>query len=111
MKGASDGGVDLSFRLKNAGKQMSDEVPQLYLGAPRKAPDGAQFAVRALAGFDRIAVQPGETSTVTLHVARRSLEYWSISAGRWMTATGPRTVYVGASSRDLRLQTDAVIAP
>jgi hypothetical protein len=31
------------------------------------------------------------------------LQYWSTADGKWITATGKRTVSVGASSRDLRL--------
>jgi len=61
-----------------------------------------------LAAFDRVSLQPGETANVNVPVSRRSLEYWS--GGRWMTAVGGRTVYVGASSRDLRSQAETVIA-
>jgi beta-glucosidase len=107
---AGDGGLDVSFLLRNIGKAASDEVPQVYLSAPREARQGAQFAVRALAAFDCIFLKAGEEKVVKLHVPRRSLEYWSTAAGCWLTAAGPRTVYVGVSSRDLRLQADTVIA-
>ncbi|MGO9259910.1 MAG: beta-glucosidase family protein [Bryobacteraceae bacterium] len=106
---AKDGGLDVSFAVKNAGKAAGDEVPQVYLGAPRSAPQGAQFAVRALVQFDRVGIPPGQSKTVTLHVEPRRFEYWSTAAGRWEIARGSRTVYVGASSRDLRLQTDVAI--
>jgi beta-glucosidase len=46
-------------------------------------------------------LKAGERKLVTLHVAPRQLEYWSQDG--WKTAPGPRTVSVGASSRDLRL--------
>ena len=82
----------------------SDEVPQVYLGAPSRVPDGVQFPVRALAAFDRIHVRAGETKNVTLHVPERQLQYWSTKDRKWMTAKGKRTVSVGASSRDLRLK-------
>ena len=51
--------------------------------------------------FARIHLKAGETRLVTLHVAPRQLQYWSEDG--WKTAPGPRTVAVGASSRDLRL--------
>ena len=100
---AADGGLDVHVNIKNTGGVDSDEVPQVYLGAPSAVPDGVQFPVRALAGFDRIHLTAGETKTVTLHVAQRQLQYWSTKEGKWVTATGKRTVSVGASSRDLRL--------
>ncbi len=100
----SDGGLDVRVHIRNAGAMDSDEVPQVYLGAPSEIPDGAQFPVRALAAFDRIHLPAGEGKTVTLHVASRQLQYWSTKEGRWVTARGKRAVSVGASSRDLRLE-------
>jgi beta-glucosidase len=101
---ASDGGLDVSVAIKNTGGADSDEVPQVYLGAPSEIPDGVQFPVRALAAFDRIHFAAGEAKTVTLHVAPRQLQYWSTKDGKWVAATGKRTLSVGASSRDLRLE-------
>ena len=100
---ASDGGLDVRVNVKNAGACESDEVPQVYLGAPSEIPAGAQFPVRALVAFDRIHLAAGESKTVTLHVAERQLQYWSTKNGKWMKPAGQRTVSVGASSRDLRL--------
>ncbi len=106
---AADGGLDVSFRLHNAGDVASDEVPQAYLAAPGKAPEGAQFAPRTLAAFDRVSLGAGETKDVMLHVALRQLEYWLTAQGRWALAAGPRTVDVGASSRDLRVKGEVVV--
>jgi beta-glucosidase len=78
-------------------------VPQVYLGAPSEIPSGVQFPVRALAAFDRIHLAAGEARTVTLRIEPRQLQYWSTKEGKWVTGTGKRTVSVGASSRDLRV--------
>ena len=101
---ASDGGLDVKVCIKNTGAVESDEVPQVYLGAPSEIPAGVQFPVRALAAFDRIHLAAGEAKTVTLHVEPRQLQYWFTKDGKWVTATGKRTVSVGASSRDLRVE-------
>jgi beta-glucosidase len=103
VKKSSDGGLDVSLTIKNTGAMDSDEVPQVYLGAPAMIPDGVQFPVRALAGFDRIHLASGEARIVTLHVAPRQLQYWSTKDGKWVIASGKRTVRVGGSSRNLRL--------
>ena len=100
---ASDGGLDVKVSIKNTGSVASDEVPQLYLGAPSEIPEGVQFPVRALVAFDRIHFGPGESKIVDLHVAPRQLQYWATKEQKWITATGKRTVSVGSSSRDLRL--------
>ncbi len=101
---AADGGLDVLVQIKNTGAVESDEVPQVYLGAPSEIPAGVQFPVRALVAFDRIHLASGEARTVTLHVAPRQLQYWSTKDGKWEAATGKRIVSVGASSRDLRVE-------
>ena len=100
---AADGGLDVSVQIKNTGSMDSDEVPQVYIGAPSEIPEGVQFPVRALAGFDRLRIAAGESKNVTIHVAERQLQYWSTKDGKWVTAGGKRTVSVGGSSRNLRL--------
>jgi beta-glucosidase len=107
VKAASDHGLDVSLRVKNTGKVSGDEVPQVYLDAPEQRPEGVQFAVRTLAAFERITLRSGEMKTVSLHVAPRRLEYWSVAENRWVRA-GSRQVRVGPSSRDLKLR---AIAP
>jgi beta-glucosidase len=101
---ASDGGLEVNLKITNTGKVASDEVPQVYLSAPSQIPDGVQFPVRSLVAFDRIHLRAGESKTVTLNVAPRQLEYWSTANGKWMRAAGSRTLSVGASSRDLKLE-------
>jgi beta-glucosidase len=103
VRKAAGGGLDVTVTIKNTGVVDSDEVPQVYLGAPSEIPSGVQFPVRLLAAFDRVSIPAGKSKTVTLHVAPRQLQYWSTAQGKWITASGERTVSVGASSRDLRL--------
>ena len=105
VENAGDGGLDVSFQIKNVGTAASDEVPQVYVGPPKELPLGEQFAVRSLAAFDRIHLDPSQVKTVTLHVPLRCLQYWSVSGDRWVSASGPRSIYVGGSSRDLPLKT------
>ncbi|MDE3149906.1 MAG: glycoside hydrolase family 3 C-terminal domain-containing protein, partial [Acidobacteriota bacterium] len=101
---APDGGLYVQVNIKNTGRMASDEVPQVYLGAPSGIPAGVQFPVRSLAAFARVHIPAGESRTVTLHVPLRQLQYWSTADGKWITASGKRILSVGTSSRDLRLQ-------
>jgi beta-glucosidase len=101
---AADGGLNVNVNIKNTGSVDSDEVPQVYLGAPSEIPEGVQFPVRALAAFDRIHLAAGEAKTATLHVSLRQLQYWSTKDHNWVTAKGKRVLSVGASSRDLRVK-------
>ncbi len=101
---SADGGRDVVVTIRNTGGVDGDEVPQVYLGAPGTIPTGVQFPLRALLAFDRVSIPAGESRTVTLHVAPRQLQYWSTAESTWVTPDGPRTLSVGACSRDLKLE-------
>jgi beta-glucosidase len=106
---ASDGGLDVRFEVKNTGGVAGDEVPQVYLGAPEQRPKGADFPVHALAAFERIHLDAGQSQAVSVHVPLRRLECWSSAEGKWIKATGAREVLVGGSSRDLPLSAKTTI--
>jgi len=100
---ASDGGLDVSFQITDRGGAAGDEIPQVYLGAPTKRPTGVAFPVHALAAFDRVHLEEGQSRNVALHLAPRRLECWSKSESKWIKPSGEREVLVGGSSRDLPL--------
>ena len=80
--------------VTNTGKRIGDEVAQLYLHhntASVETPD------RALEGFIRISLQPGETRRVEFTLKPYELEVWN-SERRWAVESGEYTVYVGGSS-------------
>ncbi|MEJ2601363.1 MAG: glycoside hydrolase family 3 C-terminal domain-containing protein [Anaerolineales bacterium] len=99
----SDGGLDVSFRVQNIGSIRGDEVPQVYVGPSPDVPAGVQQAVKKLVQFERITLLPNQWRELRLHVTRRDLSYWSTAAHDWAVGTGIREVFVGASSRDIRL--------
>ena len=66
---AADGAVTLSVRVSNAGSLAGDEVVQLYLAHP--GVDGAP--IRALAGFERIHLNPATSKTVEFILRDRDL--------------------------------------
>jgi beta-glucosidase len=60
-------------------------------------------------GFKRVNLDPGQGERVALHVSSGELSYWSTQAQNWVLGVGQRNVYVGASSRDIRLQGSAQV--
>jgi beta-glucosidase len=106
---ASDGGLDVSFSVSNTGNVAGMTVPQVYLGAPSIVPFGTQFAVRQLSQFARVALNPGQTTSVSLHVGLRQMQYWSPKTQQWLLATGSRTVYVGDADSTSRLPLQSTI--
>jgi beta-glucosidase len=102
---ADDDGFDVSFNVRNVGQVKGAEVPQVYLGRPSAPP--VEMAPKQLVGFERIELKPGESEKVKLHIGARELSYWSTAKHDWILASGDRPVYVGSSSRDIRLQGQA----
>lgn len=100
---ARGGAYDVSFTLKNTGASGGEEVPQVYVSAPAKPVTGVQFAVNALAGFDRVFLKAGQSKRVMIHLDWRRTQYWSVAARSWVDAAATRTVSVGSSSRDSKL--------
>jgi len=99
----SGDGYDVRFTIKNTGARRGSDVPQVYVGPSDPAP--APMAARALAGFERLDLDAGQSRTVTIHLDMRAFSYWSVATHAWTVAGGTRTLYLGSSSRDIRLQT------
>jgi beta-glucosidase len=66
--------------------------------------------VKQLAGFTRVVLHPGQATRVTVRIDRRDLAYWSVAQRDWALAGGRRAIFVGASSRDIRLRGQARVA-
>lgn len=94
-------GEDVTVTVRNAGSRAGTEVVQVYLGPAANAP--VPMAPRALAGFERVELEPGRSKRVTIRMGVRALSYWSVERHGWVVAAGRRAVYVGSSSRDIRL--------
>ena len=93
----------VSFIVQNKGNVTGTAVPQVYVGPAPNVPDYVQQAVRALRGFSRVELRPNEAKRVEITLNARSFQYWDEQAQAWTTAPGTRTIWVGESSRDLRL--------
>jgi beta-glucosidase len=84
----------VSVDVKNSGDRAGDEVVQLYV-----RDDVASVAepVRALKGFKRINLQPGETRTVTFRLGPDALALYDRQMRR-VVEPGSFTVFVGTNS-------------
>ena len=95
LRSTSDGGADVSFRVRNTGHTAGADAVQVYVGPPSHQPSGIQFAVRSLAQFAHVYLDAGQSEKLTLHVPARQLSYWSQHAQKWILDAGGRQVLVG----------------
>jgi beta-glucosidase len=103
--GDGDHRLSVSFDVKNTGGREGAEVAQVYL----KLPDSTGEPPKRLVAWDKVSLRPGQTRRVTIKVAPERLAYWNVAAGDWAVAPGNYRVFVGSSSRDLRLHDDVRI--
>lgn len=90
-------GTMVSIDVTNTGNVAGKEVVQLYLGKEKAKEDRP---VKELKAFEKISLQPGETKTVTFHVKRDDLAYFSQVQNKWVVEPGRYRVFVGSSSAD-----------
>jgi beta-glucosidase len=93
--------------IQNRGRLEGAEVVQLYLGLP-SSPQVPQ-PPRQLKGFQKVVLKPGATAHVRFTVDERALAYWDVAIHGWKIAPGVYKIFVGSSSRDIRLQSSARI--
>jgi beta-glucosidase len=87
--------VKVSVDVKNTGGRTADEVAQLYI---HQRNGSSARPVRELKGFERIALQPGETRTVTFVLTPKELSYWSTAKGGFVQDQTLLDLYAGGDS-------------
>lgn len=95
-----DGSLQASVTVKNVGARAGDEVVQWYV-----APVDAKRprAKKDLRGIKRLALQPGESSSVSFTLEpSRDLRHYDVDEKRYAVDPGKYEVQVGASSGDIR---------
>jgi beta-glucosidase len=95
------GQLTVSVNVKNTGSRQGDEVVQLYvthLGSK------VERAKQELKGFQRIAIQPNETKTVTMNVKAEDLAYWDEKQNQWVVEEDHVKFMVGPSSANAKLE-------
>jgi beta-glucosidase len=93
--------LGVSVDITNTGKVPGKEVVQLYVGDKTGA---AERPLRELKGFEKIALAPGETKTVSFTLDKRSFAWYNTDINDWYVASGDYEISVAASSRDIRLR-------
>lgn len=89
-----------TVQVRNTGTVAGEEVVQLYISAPT---DKVWMPKKELRGFQRIALEPGETKTVTFNFSADDFYYWSEQLRRYLVPVGDYTFRVGGSSDNLPL--------
>lgn len=90
----------LSFIVKNTGDRAGQEVAQIYI---RDEVSSVTTPVMKLAGFEKVALQPGEQQRVRITIPALELALWNREMKR-VIEPGFFTVMVGASAEEIKLR-------
>jgi len=92
-----EGGRTLAVRfdVSNAGDTAGTAVPQVYLMSRAGRP------LQRLIGYSRVALTPGQSQRVTLHVDPRLLADFDPTAHLWRVPAGRYTVALARSATDV----------
>ncbi len=94
--------ITVTCDVANTGSRDGDEVVQLYVhkkDSPLKRP------LKQLKAFQRINIPAGQTRTVQLTLKADDLAFWDTPSHKYVLEPGPYELLLGASSSDIRLQT------
>ncbi|KAI9685828.1 MAG: hypothetical protein M1822_004106 [Bathelium mastoideum] len=95
-----DAAGTVTATIANSGSVTGAETAQLYIGLPSSAPASPPKQLR---GFDKLSLTAGESGTAEFALRMKDLAYWNVASQQWEIPSGSFSVWVGASSRDLRL--------
>lgn len=99
--------VVVDFEVANVGTRRGSDVPQLYVAART---GGVARPAQELRAFRKLELEPGETRSVSMPLAREAFAHWDRTGQRWAVEAGAYQIRIGASSRDIRLSTSVTIA-
>ncbi len=88
--------------VTNIGNCFGKEVVQLYITPPKGM---RQRPVRELKAFAKVALEPGQSTTLEFKLTGREFSYYEPLLHDFYAESGRYGIEVGASSRDIRLQT------
>ena len=91
--------VAVSIDITNTGEREGKEVVQLYV---HDVESSLPRPPKELKGFQKVALKPGETTTVTFTLKPEDLAFYDPGQQGWVTEPGRFDVYIGSSSRDIR---------
>lgn len=100
-KVAADGTIKVSLRVRNRGTRAGAEIVQLYV---RDVKSSVDRPVKELKGFRRVVLAPGESRDVSFSLDKQALSFYSTANHNWVAEPGQFEVWIGASSRDIRLK-------
>lgn len=99
--------VEVEVSVTNTGDRAGDEVVQLYV---HDVAASIAQPVRRLRGFERVTLEPGESTVVRFRLGAEDLGFWTNDpAGTYTVEPGRIDIYAGTSSTAVACRALAVV--
>jgi beta-glucosidase len=98
--------VRVSLSVTNTGAVAGSEVVQLYVNDIESSVYRPEQELRA---FAKVALESGETRSVTFELGDRAFAVYDMTAHAWIVEAGEFEIRAGASSRDIRLRQRLIV--
>lgn len=95
------GQIRVECKITNTGSMAGAEVAQLYVAPQNPKIDRP---VKELKGFEKVYLNPGQSSTVTLILEKEDFGYFDEASKKWKTDAGAYEIQIGNSSRNILLK-------
>ena len=107
-KVASGKQVEVTMLVRNSGSRSGAEIVQLYVHDVKSSVDRP---LKELKGFQRVMLNAGESRNVSFTLDKSAMSFFSTAKDDWVAEPGAFEVWIGASSRDIRLKGTFELAP
>jgi beta-glucosidase len=104
----ADDTLNATVTVTNTGAMAGADTVQLYVNQPN-APAALQRPAKRLEGFQRVTLDPGASTTVTIPVKIPELAYWDDAAHKWAVDDGTYGIQLSESAADSDVQAQDTI--
>ncbi len=92
--------LEVSFEIENVSDIDGKEISQIYVRALSSC---VYRPYKELKGFAKTFIKAGRSAKVSVKLDMRAFEYWSVANDGWQTEDGVYEIIVGASCKDVKL--------
>jgi beta-glucosidase len=99
--------ASVAVTVTNTGGRAGRHVVQVYVATtagPVRRP------ARELRAFTKVALEAGESRTVSFELDRRAFAHWDVREGGWVVPPGEYTVQIGRSAADVVAEATVTLA-
>ena len=93
--------VTVTFKIKNTGDRDGAEIAQLYVSDVEST---IYRPTKELKGFKKVFLKASEEKEVSIDLEKRAFAFYNVDAHAWQVESGEFKILVGASSRDIKLE-------